>query len=128
MAENVLGGRKTGYINCRDGLAGGPCEALETRIEKIRRALSSCPSRRSLFALTKACLLGDRSGSDWDGETGSLELYHPLYPASPPEAPQPRDLALVLCITDEMERRGLRDDRNQRARLGQSGLSAFTCE
>jgi hypothetical protein len=45
-----------------------------------------------------------------------------------PEAPQPRDLALVLCITDEMERRRLRDDRNQRERLGQSGMSAFTCE
>jgi len=55
-------------------------------------------------------------------------LYHPLYSASLPAAPQPRDLALVLCITDEMERCRLRDDRNQRERLGQSALSAFTCE
>jgi hypothetical protein len=56
------------------------------------------PGARRYVALTEACLLGHKSVSEWDGETGSLELYHPLYPASLPEAPQPRDLTLVLCI------------------------------
>jgi hypothetical protein len=73
-------------------------------------------------------LLGRKSVSDSDWETGSLELYHPLYSASLREVPRPRDVALLLCITDEMERRRLRDDWNRRERLGQSGLSAFTCE
>jgi hypothetical protein len=86
------------------------------------------PGAQRYVALTEACLLGENSVSDWDGETGSLELYHPLYPASLRKAPPPRDLALVLCITDEMERRRLRDDWKRRERLGQSGLSAFTCE
>jgi hypothetical protein len=74
-------------------------------------------------------LLGKKSvGIETDWETGAFELYHPLYSASLPKPPRPRDLALLLCITDEMARRRVRDDWNQRERLGQSGLSAFTCE
>jgi hypothetical protein len=87
------------------------------------------PGGRLYVALTEACLLGKKSvGIETDWETGSFELYHPLYSASRPKPPRPRDLALLLCITDEMERRRLRDDWNRRERLGQPGLSAFTCE
>ena len=86
------------------------------------------PGGRRYVALTEACLLGEKSVSEVDWETGAFELYHPLYSARLPKAPQPRDLAVVLCITDEMERRRLRDDWKQRERLGQSGLSTFTCE
>jgi hypothetical protein len=86
------------------------------------------PGGRRYVALTEACLLGKKSVSESDWETGSFELYHPLYSASLPKPPRPRGLALLLCITDEMARRRLRDDWNQRERLGQPGLSAFTCE
>jgi hypothetical protein len=82
------------------------------------------PGGRHYIALSEACLLGEKSVS----ETGAFELYHPLYSVSLPKPPQPRDLAVVLCLTDEMERRRLRDDWKQRERLGQVGLSAFTCE
>jgi hypothetical protein len=86
------------------------------------------PGGQRYVALAEACLLGENSVSEWDAETGSLELYHPLYSTTLPREPQPRDLALVLCIKDEMVRRRVRDDRNQRKRRGQQGLSAFTCE
>jgi hypothetical protein len=86
------------------------------------------PGGRRYVALTEACLLGKKSVSDSDWETGFIELYHPLYSASLPKRPLPRDLTLLLHITDELERHRLRDDWNQRERLGQPVLSAFTCE
>jgi hypothetical protein len=86
------------------------------------------PGGRRYVALSEACLLGEKSVSDVDAETGALELYHPLYSASLPNPPQPRNVGVVLCITDEMERRRIRDDWKGRERLGQSGLSAFACE
>jgi hypothetical protein len=86
------------------------------------------PGGRRYIALSEACLLGEKSVSESDWETGAIELYHPLHSASLPKPPQPRDLALVLCITDEMARRRLRDDWKRREQLGQLGLSAFTCE
>ena len=86
------------------------------------------PGARRYIALSEACLLGEKSVSESDWETGAFELYHPLYSASLPKPPQPRDLAVLLCLTDEMERRRMRDDWKGRERLGQAGLSAFTCE
>src|SRR5689334_16722242 len=68
------------------------------------------PGGQRYVALSEACLLGEKSVSEVDGETGALELYHPLYSARLAKAPQPRDLAVLLCLTDEMERRRIRDD------------------
>src|SRR5262249_16793556 len=44
-----------------------------------------------------------------DGDTGALELYHPLYSVHLIKEPPPRDLRLILCIDDETERRRIRD-------------------
>jgi hypothetical protein len=79
--------------------------------------------------LTDACLnVEGRSVSECDGETGALELYHPLYAANLKQEPAPRDLTLLLGITDEMARRRIRDDRRRRQQAGQAGLSPFTGE
>ena len=86
------------------------------------------PGGQRYVILTESCLLGDKSVSESDGETGAFEIYHPLYPATLRQPPQPGDLKMVLYLTDEMARRRIRDDRNERRRLGQPGLSGFTCE
>jgi hypothetical protein len=78
--------------------------------------------------LTDACLSSRRSVGEQDSDTGALELYHPFYAANLPQEPAPRDLNLILCIMDEMERRRIRDDRKQRQQLGQPGLSELTGE
>src|SRR5262249_2988618 len=66
--------------------------------------------------------------SEWDGETGALEMYHPLYAAHLLQEPQPCDLTLILGIMDETERRRVRDDCNRRKQLGQPGLSELVGE
>jgi hypothetical protein len=63
-----------------------------------------------------------------DSETNALEMYHPLYAAHLDQEPDPRGLRVILCIMDEMERRRIRDDRDEHKRQGRPGLSAFTCE
>src|SRR5438105_919983 len=78
--------------------------------------------------LTDACLSGDRSVAERDSDTGALEMYHPLYAANLKQEPAPRDLNLILALTDEMERRRIRDDRNQRQQAGRAGLSPLTAE
>jgi hypothetical protein len=86
------------------------------------------PAGHRYVTLTDACLSGDKSVSERDSESGALELYHPLYPAGLGKEPEPRDLKLILCVMDEMERRRVRDDRNRRNLLGQPGLSELTGE
>src|SRR6202030_1845479 len=51
-----------------------------------------------------------------------------FYAANLVQEPAPRDLNLILCIMDEMDRRRIRDDRKQRQQLGQPGLSELTGE
>jgi hypothetical protein len=85
-------------------------QAAQVQTMTCDQLIRNGPGGRHYVALTEACLLGEKSVSEVDAETGALELYHPLYSASLPEAPQMRDLAVVLCIADEMERRRLRDD------------------
>jgi hypothetical protein len=78
------------------------------------------------ITLADTCLSSRRSVAEQDSDTVALELYHPFYAANLPQEPAPRDLILILCIMDEMERRRIRDDRNQRQQLGQPGLSELT--
>ena len=78
--------------------------------------------------LTDACLSSRRSVGQQDSDTGALEMYHPFYAANLVQEPAPRDLNLILCIMDEMDRRRVRDDRKQRQQLGQPGLSELTGE
>jgi hypothetical protein len=84
------------------------------------------PGNHRYIALTDAWLDLGRSVSQRDGETGALEMYHPLYPANLEEAPAPRDLALILCVMDELERRRIRDARNEQNQQGQAGLGEVT--
>ncbi|MCI0640287.1 MAG: hypothetical protein L0Y72_12575 [Gemmataceae bacterium] len=77
-------------------------------------------------ALTDAWLDLGESVSQGDRDTGALEMYHPLYPANLKEQPAPRDLELIVCIMDELERRRIRDVRNEQHRLGQTGLGELT--
>jgi hypothetical protein len=102
--------------------------ATQVQMMKCDELIRNGPGGRRYVALTEACLLGENSVSDVDAETGALELYHPLYSATLPKPPQPRNVGVVLCITDEMERRRIRDDWKGRERLGLPGLSAFACE
>jgi hypothetical protein len=78
--------------------------------------------------LTDAVLSGGRSVAERDGESGALELYHPIYPAAKAKDPPAVELSLVLGVLDESDRRRVRDDRNQRQTLGQPGLSPLTVE
>jgi hypothetical protein len=80
------------------------------------------------ITVTDACLSSRRSVAEQDSDTGALELYHPFYGANLAQEPAPRDVNLILCIMDEMERRRIRDDRNQRQQLRQPGLSELTGE
>jgi hypothetical protein len=75
--------------------------------------------------LTDACLSGDRSVAQQDSDTGAQEMYHLLHAANLKQEPAPRDLTLILAIMEEMARRRIRDDRNQRQ---QAGLSPLTAE
>src|SRR5262249_1881265 len=77
------------------------------------------PGGQRYVILTESCLLGDKSVSESDGETAAFDLYPPLYPATLRQPPQPGDLNIVLYLTDEMERRRIRDDRNERGRTTQ---------
>jgi hypothetical protein len=86
------------------------------------------PGGRRHVTLTDACLSGGKSVSERDSESGALELYHPLYPSGLGKEPEPRDFRLILRVMDEMERRRVRDDRDQRKLGGRPGLSEFTCE
>jgi hypothetical protein len=90
--------------------------------------VQSGPGPHRYVILTDACLSSRKSVSERDGETGHLELYHPFYAAHLPQEPAPRELALVLCIMDEAERRRIRDERDHRKRLGQPGLGELTGE
>jgi hypothetical protein len=85
------------------------------------------PAGHRYVAVTDARLSGGRSVGERDGETGGLELYHPVYPAGLGREPDPRDLRLVLCVMDEGERRRVRDDRDRRAGGGRPGLGEFIC-
>jgi hypothetical protein len=80
------------------------------------------------ITLTDACLSNGRSVAEQDSDTGALEMYHPIYAANLAQEPAPRELSLILCIMDEMDRRRIRDDRKQRQQLGQPGLSELTGE
>src|SRR5689334_23035897 len=118
-------------ISCALLLYGGCClvqspmerqEAAAVPRMTCAQLIKNGPGNNRYVALTDACLSSRPSVAEWDGETGALEMYHPLYEAHQPQEPPPRDLALVLCIMDEMERRRIRDDSNQRKQLGQPGL------
>lgn len=85
------------------------------------------PAGHRHVALTDARLSAGRSVSERDGETGGLELYHPVYPAGLGREPDPRHLKLVVCVMDEGERRRVRDDRDGRTAEGRPGLGEFTC-
>jgi hypothetical protein len=84
------------------------------------------PGNHRYVALTDAWLKLGQSVSQRDSDTGALEMYHPLYPAELKDEPAPRDLSLILCILDEMERRRIRDTRNEQDRLGRAGLGELT--
>jgi hypothetical protein len=85
------------------------------------------PGANRFVALTDARLSERKSVSQRDSDNGALEMYHPLYAAQLQE-PDAHDLRLILCIMDEVERRRIRDDRNQRQQLGQPGLGELTGE
>jgi hypothetical protein len=86
------------------------------------------PGDHRYVALTDVWLDLGRSVSQRDSDTGALELYHPLYAANLKEEPAPRDLALILCIMDETERRRIRDVRNEQNLLGRASLGELTGE
>jgi hypothetical protein len=87
------------------------------------------PGTNRYVALTDAWFnIAGFSISEQDSDTGSLELYHPLYAAHLPQEPEPPDLTLILGIMDETERRWVRDECNRRKQLGQPGLSELTGE
>jgi hypothetical protein len=88
--------------------------------------LKNGPGNHPYVALTDAWLNLGRSVSRRDSDTGAVEMYHPLYPANLKEEPAPRDLSLIVCIMDELERRRIRDVRNQQHQLGQAGLGELT--
>jgi len=78
--------------------------------------------------LTDAALSGGRSVAERDGESGALELYHPVYPAARAKEPPAIELNLVLGVLDETDRRRVRDDRNEREKQGKPGLSPLIVE
>jgi len=84
------------------------------------------PGNHPYVALTDAWLDLGQSVSRRDSDNGALEMYHPLYPANLKEEPAPRDLTLIVCILDELERRRIRDVRNEQHQLGQAGLGELT--
>jgi hypothetical protein len=86
------------------------------------------PGPQRYVTLLDARLSDGKSVSERDGATVALEMYHPIFEARLAQEPAPRDIGLILCIMDEMERRRIRDDRNERLRLGQAGLSELTGE
>jgi hypothetical protein len=77
------------------------------------------PGPHRYLALTDACLSGGSSVAERDGESGHLEMYHPLYPAHRQPEPAAGELRLLLCIKDELARRRIRDDRGPRFQLGE---------
>lgn len=86
------------------------------------------PSGHRYILLTDVVLSGGRSVAERDGETGALELYHPIYSAAKEKEPPAVELNLILGVHDETDRRRVRDDRNQRQTLGQPGLSPLIVE
>jgi hypothetical protein len=94
---------------------------------KCEQLVQAGPGAQRFVRLTDMCLSAGRSVSQRDSENGALEMYHPVYAAGLPQEPAPRDLALIVCIMDEHERRRIRDDRDRRKQAGQPGLSGLTC-
>ena len=86
------------------------------------------PGEHRYITLAGACLSSGKSVAWRDSDTNALEMYHPLYAAHLDQEPDSRGLRVILCIMDEMERRRIRDDRDEHKRQGRSALSAFTCE
>jgi hypothetical protein len=116
-------------------LYGGYCLVQSPRVQQeasrvprmtCKQLVQNAVANHGYVTLTDACLSSRRSVAEWDSDTGALEMYHPFYAATLPQEPAPRDLNLILCIMDEMDRRRIRDDRNQRQQLGQPGLSELT--
>ncbi|HEV3083403.1 MAG TPA: hypothetical protein VGY66_26705 [Gemmataceae bacterium] len=112
-------------------LVQSPLVQQETaRVPKMtcNQLIQNGAANQRYVTLTDACLSSRRSVAEQDSDTGALEMYHPLYDANLVQEPAPRDLNLILCIMDEMDRRRIRDDRKQRQQLGQPGLSELTGE
>ncbi|HKA08184.1 MAG TPA: hypothetical protein VKD71_13075 [Gemmataceae bacterium] len=86
------------------------------------------PDNNRYVVLTDVALSSGRSVSQQDGETGALELYHPIYSAASAKEPAALQLRLILGVLDETDRRRVRDDRNERQADGRAGLSRLTVE
>ena len=63
-------------------------QAAQVQTMTCDELIRTGPGGRRYVALTEACLLGEKSVSEVDWETGAFELYHPLYSASLPGAPR----------------------------------------
>jgi hypothetical protein len=125
------------FIGIGVALYGGYCLVASPRVRQQAAVLPrvSCeqlirkgPAGNRYVVLTDLSLSDRKSVSEWDGETGALEMYHGVYPAQLEKEPDPRDLAVVLALTDELARRHIRDDRNARKEQGQRGLGELTVE
>jgi hypothetical protein len=136
--DNSATGRKWLFVIAIGlGLYGGYCLVQSPRVRAgadavprmtCDRLIQKGPGTHRHIVLIDANLSGGKSVGERDSDTGALEMYHPLYPAHLAQEPRPAALGLVLCILAETDRRRIRDDRNERQRLGQLGLSELTIE
>src|SRR5262249_39882173 len=121
------------------GLAvfGAPClvrspmvlaETRDVRVMTCAEFLKNGAGDDRYVTLSGLYLSAGGSVGEADTETNAVDLYHPLYSVHLIQEPPPRDLRLILCILDETERRRIRDDREERQRVGRGGLSKLTPE
>jgi hypothetical protein len=103
-------------------------EARDVRVMTCAEFLKNGAGDDRYVTLSGLYLSAGDSVGERDGDTGAVELYHPLYSVHLIKEPPPRELGLILCILDETERRRIRDDREERKRVGRGGLSKLTLE
>jgi hypothetical protein len=104
-------------------------EAIENLPEMTcEQLVRDGPGGHRYIVLTDVVLSSGRSVAERDGESGALELYHPIYSAAKVKEPSAVELNLILGVHDESDRRRVRDDRNQRQAIGQAALSPLIVE
>jgi hypothetical protein len=102
-------------------------EAIESLPEMTcEQLVCDGPGGHQFVVLTDAALSSGRSVAQRDSESGTLELYHPIYSAANAKEPPAVEFTLILGILDESDRRRVRVDWNQRQTKGLTGVGRLT--
>lgn len=119
--SNNIANFMKGLLVVAIGLAayGVYCLVQSPRVQQQARALPRLTCAQLVengagphryVVMTDVGLSRGKSVSERDGETGALEMYHPIYSGALAQEPAPRDLVMILCVMGEMERRRIRDE------------------